>query len=235
MISPVPARPATIGLGLHPRPRKIAAEWVEAFRSLPVANVSDCMARMAGGGPRLRPMRAGGPMVGPALTVRTRPGDNLMVHKAIDLAEPGDIIVVDAGGDLTNAIIGEIMLRHAASRGVAGFVIDGAIRDSDVLRRDPLPVYAAGVTHRGPYKDGPGEVNATVSVGGMIVAPGDLMIGDADGVLCVPFDHVEALHGLATAKRDAETGELAAIARGTLDRSWVNAALQRLGVPMPGT
>src|SRR5688500_228029 len=99
------------------------------FRNLPVANVSDVMSRMTAGGPRLRPLHAGGSMAGPALTVKTRPGDNLMIHKALLMAEPGDVIVVDAGGDLTTAIVGELMLSYAIAKGAAGIVINGAVRD----------------------------------------------------------------------------------------------------------
>ncbi len=108
-----------------------------------------------------------------------------MIHKAIALAQPGDVIVVDGGGDLTNALIGEIMVSYAATRGIAGFVIDGAIRDVDMIRAGTFPVYAAGVTHRGPYKDGPGEINVPIAIDGMVIQPGDLIVGDADGVLCV--------------------------------------------------
>jgi regulator of RNase E activity RraA len=219
----------TIGFRIAPRPRKVDAGVVAKFKALPLANVSDCMWRMAAGGPRLRPMHGGGAMAGPALTVKTRPGDNLMVHKAIDLAEPGDVIVVDAGGDLTTAIIGELMVTHAATRGVAGIVIDGAIRDSAVLRAGRFPVFAAGVTHRGPYKDGPGEINVRIALGGMVIAPGDLMLGDDDGLLCVPFEEVETVYAQARAKSEAEEKQRAAIKAGTADRAWVDAALKRLG------
>ena len=122
-----------LGFRIKHRDRQVPAELVDRFRKLPAATVSDVMARMVAGGARLRPMHGGGVMAGVALTVKTRPGDNLMVHKAIDIAAPGDVIVVDAGGDLTNALIGEIMSSHAAARGVAGFVIDGAIRDAAVI------------------------------------------------------------------------------------------------------
>lgn len=90
------------------------------FRDLPVANISDAMSRTNAGGARLRPLHAGGPIAGPALTVKTRPGDNLMVHKALLVAEPGDVIVVDAGGDLTTALVGELMLSCAIARGCRG-------------------------------------------------------------------------------------------------------------------
>lgn len=221
---------SNIGFRIARRARKVAPELVARARALPVANISDVMARMSAGGPRLRPMHAGGVMAGPAFTVRTRPGDNLMVHKALDLAEPGDVIVVDAGGDLTNAIIGEIMVTYAARRGLAGMVIDGAIRDSAALRAGDFPVFAAGVTHRGPYKDGPGEINVPVALGGMLVAPGDLVVGDVDGLLCLPFDHAAAILDAAEAKNAAEEKTLAALRTGApQDRAWVDAALRRLG------
>lgn len=210
--------------------RIVPSALLENFRGVPIANVSDVMSRMAAGGPTLRPMHGGGPLVGPALTVKTRPGDNLMIHKAIDIAEPGDVIVVDAGGDLTNALIGELMVAHAMKRGVGGFVINGAVRDSAALRAGNLPIFAAGVTHRGPYKNGPGEINLPIAIAGMVVAPGDIMLGDDDGVLCVPFDDAETVLASAKAKHLAEEAQMAAILAGTSDRSsYTDAALARLG------
>ena len=128
------------GFEIHARQRAVSKELVEKFRQVPVANVSDCMSRMTAGGARLRPMHDGTPLAGPALTVRTRPGDNLLVHKALSMAQSGDVIVVDAGGDLTNAIIGEIMTTYAESRGIAGIIINGAIRDCGTIRRSAFPV-----------------------------------------------------------------------------------------------
>ena len=222
-----------IGFEIFPRKRAVSAELVEKFRTLPVANISDCMSRMAAGGARLRPMHDGSLMAGPALTVRTRPGDNLMVHKALGLAQPGDVIVVDAGGDLTNAIIGEIMTSYAASRGIGGIIINGAIRDSGAIRRSAFPVYAAGVTHRGPYKDGPGVINGTVALDGMTIEPGDLILGDEDGLLCIPFDQAEDIYQQAAAKHAAEEVTMADIAAGKLDTSWVDARLRTLGCALP--
>ena len=211
------------------RARAVGPDVVARFRELPVANVSDSMSRMTAGGPRLRPMHAGGVLAGPALTVKTRPGDNLMVHKAIGLAEPGDVLVVDAGGDLTNAIIGELMIAQMVKRGLGGIVINGAIRDSAAIRAGAYPVFAAGVTHRGPYKDGPGEIKVPVAIDSMVVAPGDLVVGDDDGLLCVPYDQVEQVHAAAAAKHAAEEKQMAAIEAGAHDASWVDAALKRLG------
>jgi len=222
----------TIGFRILGRRRKAGAGHVERFRALPVANVSDCMSRLSAGGARLRPMHAGGVMAGPALTVRTASGDNLMIHKAIDIAEPGDVIVVDGNGDLTNALIGELMLAHAVARGVGGFVINGAVRDADAFPRRNLPVYAAGVTHRGPYKNGPGEINVAVAIDGMVIEPGDLVLGDGDGVLAVPFDHLEQVCRDAEAKKAAEDRQMAEIESGSSDRAWVDETLKRLGCEM---
>lgn len=223
------------GFRILNREQTPAPELVEAFAQLPVANVSDSMHRMAAAGPTLRPMHASGGMAGAALTVRCRPGDNLMLHKAIDMAQPGDVIVCDAGGDLTNALMGELMLAYAVKRGVAGFVLNGAIRDVDAFVATNLPTFAAGVTHRGPYKDGPGEINVPISMGGMVIHPGDIMIGDSDGVLAVPLADAADILAKTEAKQDAETRQMKAIAEGTNDRTWVDKALRAAGCAFPET
>ncbi|SHN16590.1 RraA family protein [Roseibium suaedae] len=222
-----------IGFRINNRAKAAPKELVDAFARLPVANVSDAMSRMTAAGPALRPMHASGGMAGVALTVKTRPGDNLMLHKAIDMAVPGDVIVVDAGGDLTNALMGELMLAYAVKKGVSGFVLNCAIRDADAFVHTNLPTFAAGVTHRGPYKDGPGEINVPIAIDGMVVEPGDIMIGDSDGVLCIPFADAEETLAKTQAKQDAETKQMRAIAEGTNDRSWVDAALKKLGCCFP--
>lgn len=222
----------THGLRILKRQRAVDLAIARQYLDVPVANVSDCMARMTAGGARLRPMHSSGRMAGPALTVKARPGDNLMVHKALMLAQPGDVIVVDAGGDLTNALIGEIMVGDAMLKQLGGIVINGAIRDADEIRRLNFPVFAAGVTHRGPYKDGPGEINVPIAIDGMVIAPGDLVIGDGDGLLCVPFDDAEALLQAAHQKQAIEARMVAGIADGSYDRSWVDATLARLGCPI---
>ncbi|MBM6583905.1 RraA family protein [Microvirga sp. BT689] len=219
----------TIGFKVLPRQRKVNADVVQQFRELPVANVSDVMSRMTAAGPRLRPLHAGGILAGPALTVKTRPGDNLMVHKALQIAESGDVIVVDAGGDLTNAIIGELMLAHAEKIGLAGIVINGAVRDYGYIRTHEFPVFAAGVTHRGPYKDGPGEINVPIAIDGMVVEPGDLIIGDDDGLLCVPFGDTSTIYVDAKAKQAAEAKTMAATQEGNVSKPWVDETLKRLG------
>ena len=221
----------TIGFRILPKAAaRAGSDLVARFRVIPVANVSDSMFRMTAGGPLLRPMHAGGVLAGPAFTVKIRPGDNLMLHKALDLAEPGDIIVVDGGGDLTNALIGEMMVTHAECRGLGGIVVNGAIRDAAALRAGAFPVFAAGVSHRGPYKDGPGEINVPIALGGMVIHPGDLMLGDDDGLLCVPLAEAETVYRAAKAKQELEERQLAEIRAGRSDRAWVDAELHRRGV-----
>lgn len=206
---------------------------VERFAAVPVAIVSDNMNRMFAGGADLRPMHAceggGGGLAGSALTVLTRPGDNLVIHKAIDVAEPGDVIVVDAGGDTTSAVVGELIARHAQVRGVAGFVINGAIRDLDAFRSGSFPIFATGVTHRGPYKDGPGEIGVPVSIGGMVIHSGDIVIGDADGVLAVPRDGAGDILKAAEAQQAKEAETLRQIESSAWDRRWVDELLKARG------
>jgi regulator of RNase E activity RraA len=218
-----------IGFRILQRPRAVSADIAARFAKLPVANISDSMARMTAAGPRLRPMHAGGVLVGPAFTVKSRPGDNLMLHKALDLAQAGDVIVCDGGGDLTNSLIGEIMLSIAIKKKLGGVVINGSIRDSAWVSTSSFPVFAAGVSHRGPYKDGPGEINVAIAIDGMVIEPGDLIIGDDDGLLCVPYDQCADVLAATEMKQAAEVKTMADIAAGTLDRSWVDASLKRLG------
>jgi regulator of RNase E activity RraA len=217
------------GFTLQDCPAGPDRETLLAYRDLAVANISDAMSRGTGTS-ALRPMHRTRRILGRAYTVRTRPGDNLMVHKAIDAAEPGDVIVVDAGGDMSNAIIGEIMAGWAARRGLAGFVIDGAIRDSETLAAGDFPVYARGVAHRGPYKDGPGAINVPVTVDGMVVLPGDLLVGDADGLLAIRPQEAPAIAARVRAIAASEAKILQDIERGALDRAWVDAALKARGV-----
>jgi regulator of RNase E activity RraA len=219
-----------IGCRILSRTRAVDLSIAREFLSLPVANVSDCMSRLTSGGAAMRPMHARPPrMAGPAFTVKTRPGDNLFFLKALELAKPGDIIVVDGGGDLTNALAGEMMVADAHQLGLGGFVINGAIRDADGVRAGNFPVFAVGVTHRGPYKDGPGEINVPVAINGMVIEPGDLVLGDADGTLCVPFDEVTQVLAAARKRQQMEQRIAEQILTGTLDRGWIDARLREIG------
>lgn len=208
---------------------RVSPDLVRRFAALPTANVSDNMLRITASGARIRPYHAGGVMAGPAFTVKSRPGDNLMLHKALDLAQPGDVVIVDAGGDIANSLFGELMAAHAEARKLGGIVLNGAIRDCASIRQSRFPVFAAGVTHRGPYKDGPGEINVPIAIDGMVVEPGDLLLGDDDGVVCVPKAAAEAIYAASKAKHESEEKMLAAIRAGTSDRTWVDERLKEQG------
>lgn len=220
---------SNIGFRILPFPKKPPQRMIAALRGIVTAYLSDNMQRLHSVAAEIRPYHNGAKLVGPALTVKVPPGDNLMVHKAIDIARPGDVIVVDAGGVTVQAIIGEIMASLAASRKVGGMVIDGAIRDADTISRMRFPVYARGVTHRGPYKNGPGEINIPVAVGGLVVSPGDIVVGDADGLVAVPQDLASHVIALARAQAAKEAAVLADIRRGRLDRAWVDKLLREKG------
>lgn len=132
-------------------------------------------------------------LLGPAFTIRVPEGDNLMLHKTMDLAEPGDIIVIDAGGATQRAILGELMLTYCKIRGIGGILLDGCIRDAEAIAEMDIAVYAKGVTPNGPYKNGPGEINVPVVIGGKVVNPGDIIVGDADGIIIIKPEDADAL------------------------------------------
>ena len=210
-------------------PKRPDPRLVAELAKMVTPHLSDSMERLYAGGPQLRPMHREGKLAGPAYTVKTTPGDNLLVHKALDAAQKGDVIVVDAGGICENAIIGELMMSRARQRGVAGIVIWGAIRDSAEIGAGTYPVYASGVTHRGPYKNGPGEINVPISMGGMAVNPGDIIVGDADGLVAVPQEQAERILASAKSILEKETAAMKQIVSGTVDRSWVDKALKEKG------
>ena len=210
-------------------PKRPDPRLVAELGKMVTPHLSDSMERLYAGGHQLRPMHKEGKLYGPAFTVRTAAGDNLLVHKALDTAQKGDVIVVDAGGICENAIIGELMMSRARQRGVAGIVIWGAIRDSAEIAAGTYPVYAAGVTHRGPYKNGPGEINVPINMGGMAVNPGDIIIGDADGLVAIPQEQAERILKSAQGILAKETAAMKEIEAGTVDRSWVDKALREKG------
>ena len=193
---------------------------LEALRGVATSLLSDNMARLSGS-VGLTAFHRPRPMAGTAVTVRTRGGDNFAIHRAFDFCRPGDVLVIDGGGDLSQALMGDIMASFAESLGVQGLVIDGAIRDVGSIRGRDFPVYARGVTHRGPYKNGPGEINVPVTVGGMVVQPGDVVVGDEDGVLAISPMEARAVLQAAQVQGEREAAALQAIAAGKFDRSWV--------------
>jgi RraA family protein len=161
-------------------------------------------------------------VVGPACTVRVFPGDNLMVHASLDVAAPGDIVVVDAGGSSMNAVLGDLVSTKARHRGLGGFVVDGFVRDLPGILELEFPVFARGVTPIGPLHRGPGEVNYAIQCGGIVVHPGDIIVGDLNGVVVVPQEIAVNLLGRLRERRTIESEYVAAVARGQFSNKWVD-------------
>lgn len=182
----------------------LTPELKERLWALPSANIGDAMGRLGVMDPAIHPVWSGARCVGTAHTIWTRAGDNKYVHEALATVQPGDIIVISGQADESRALIGELIGGRARIRGVEGFVIDGAVRDAPGLEEYRMPVFARAVTAAGPYKNGPGVVGATIAVGGVPVNPGDIIVGDADGVVVIPRQHAGAVVAAAEAKRDAE-------------------------------
>ena len=202
---------------------------VEAFRDLPVANIDDCMNRTAAVDGKIRPLNKA-KLLGPAFTVKVPEGDNLMFHKAMDMARPGDVIVIDAGGDEKRAVFGALMINYCKVRGLGGVIIDGAVRDLDELSEMDFPVYARAITPNGPYKNGPGEIGTTIAFGGKVVRPGDIIVGDADGIVVIRPEEAQELAEKARKVLDMENGILDKILNeGTYIRPWVDEKLKALG------
>jgi regulator of RNase E activity RraA len=189
-------------------------DLLRRFAALPTANIGDVMDRLGILDSRISPVWPGARLVGPAFTVWTRSGDNQAVHRALTVARPGDVIVVNGGADESRALIGDIMGARAKTRGIAGFVLDGATRDASGLAAIGMPVFARAVTPAGPYKNGPGYLGRTIAVGGVAVKPGDIVVGDEDGVIVVPRDGAADVAAAAEAVLTAED-ERRAEARGT--------------------
>lgn len=221
------------GYRIGPRGDGPPAELVAAFRDIPVAVAGDCMGRSIGT-IGLQPYHGSLATVlcGPAFTVRVRPGDNLMIHKALAMVEPGDVLVVDGGGDLTQALVGGLMRTTAIARKLGGLVIDGALRDRLEWAEDGMPIFARGHTHRGPSKDGPGEINVPIACAGLVVNPGDLILGDADGVVAIPAADVAQLLVATRAHLLKEAKIRAANAAGTNDPERFNVLLRAKGLPV---
>jgi len=198
---------------------KPPAELIEAFRQAPTSIISDNLARLAGS-VGLKQFHRAGRLVGTAFTIKTRPGDNLAIHRALEMVGPGDVLVVDGGGDETRALVGEIMKNIAQWRGAAGYVIDGAIRDVAAFAADDFPCFARSVIHRGPYKSGPGEINVPVSIGGCVISPGDIVVGDEDGVVSFSQGAAPALLETVKAQVAREEATLLSIREGRYQGSY---------------
>jgi len=221
------------GYRINPREAGPSADIVAAYREIPVAAISDAIGRSVGTiGLQRYHGKLGEVLCGPAVTVRVRPGDNLMIHKALMMAQPGDVLVIDGGADVTQALMGGLMRTTCMARRLAGLVIDGAIRDLVEWAEDGMPIFARGHTHRGPSKEGPGEINVPVACAGMAVMPGDLIIGDADGVVAVPAVEAEAVLARARSGLEREARVRETNRTGTADPERFDAVLRAKGLPV---
>lgn len=199
---------------------------VQALGKYPTSNLDDAMARLSAISPAIRALNAS-PLCGTALTVRLPAGDNLLFLKAIELAQPGDVLVVDAGGCEEHSLFGEILSLECRLRGVAGIVADGYVRDLDAIAAmTDFAVYARGSNPNGPYKNGPGEIGTAVQIGGRVVRAGDIVVGDADGVVIIPPAEAEDVLAGVRAVQQREERLLMQLRRGELpQRAWVEEKL----------
>lgn len=197
-----------IGNRIYTNIRRADKEMIEKFRGIPSSNVGDQMNRLFCMQGYMKCYSKGRAMLGTAFTVKVPEGDNVFIHRAMDLCKPGDIIIVDGHGCESRALMGEMMLTLAEQMGIEGFVVDGAVRDVDCLEHLNISLYAKAVTPQGPYKNGPGEINVPVSCGGIVVFPGDIIIGDGDGICVVPKDEAWKVVDLSRKKVEGETATL---------------------------
>lgn len=205
------------------------ASLIEAFRGIPSSNIGDIMYRLYNMQSNIKAYNPRIPLLGTAFTVKAPEGDNMFFHVALEMAQPGDIIVVDAGGSSERSLCGEMMFNEAMNKGIAGFIINGCIRDTDCLDRLDFPVYATGVTPQGPWKNGPGEINVPVCCGGQVVYPGDILAGDPDGVVVVHPEDAAEVAALAREKFEKEQHRLQQYRDGqvgTQSEKWIRSAIE---------
>jgi RraA family protein len=225
---------------LHPGPGfrinldfpRLAADLMAEFADFPTPDISDLLNRLYAVDPAIVPLTSPHHrLCGPACTVKVFPGDNLMVHKSLDVARPGDVVVIDSGRSGTNAVLGDLVSTKAKHRGLAGFVVDGLIRDlPDILDLD-FPVFARGTTPIGPLHRGPGEINYPICCGGVVVNPGDLIVADAAGVVVVPREIAVELLERLRSHQQANADYLASVKRGEFSNQWVDRLLNEHGCP----
>jgi regulator of RNase E activity RraA len=207
---------------------------VERFRGIPSSNINDTMNRLYNTNSTIKLLNGVSPMLGTTITVKAPLGDNAMFHRAMDIALPGDVIVVDGGGCEERSLAGEIMMTYSAKRGIAGWVVDGALRDLDGAMRCPIPIYGRCITPQGPYRNGPGEINVPVCCGGVVVLPGDIAVGDGDGVVFIRKEDAPLIIEEALEKFASETKKLKKYAESGLqgdghESTWKN-AVEKMGV-----
>jgi len=218
-----------LGFRILPSPPRLDAALLNAYRGLASSNVADAMGRFNFMDPGIQ-SRSGLPLCGLAVTVNARPGDNLMVHKALQIAEPGDVVVVATGGNTTSAVFGELMCSTAMAQRLGGIVVDGAIRDADGITALQFPAYSRYLCPGSCDKDGPGEINIPISCGGTVVQAGDIVVGDRDGIAVVPRAHAAEVLDLVRHLMKKEEQRVAEIQSGTVFKPEIDDALRSKGV-----
>jgi RraA family protein len=203
------------------------------FRHFPSPDISDLLNRLYAVDPQIRCLTGAHHTVcGPACTVKVFPGDNLMVHKSLDILKPGDVVIVDAGGSSMNAVLGDLVSTKAKHRGAQGFVIDGLVRDLPTIVDLNFPVFARGTTPIGPLHRGPGEINYSICCGGVVVNPGDLIVGDSMGVVVVPRQIAEELLHRLQSHAEANEAYFQSVKKGDFSNAWVDRLLAELDCPL---
>ncbi len=211
-------------------------EVIRSFRELMektgclTGNVGDCVGRAAAMSAEIRSLSPGMKVVGPALTVKVSPGDNLMIHKAVTLAKPGDVMVIDGGGVMSVALLGALIVRTAIKGGLRGMIIDGSVRDAAEIRELGFPLFAKGINPNGPEKEGPGEISFPISCGGRIVNPGDIIVADDDGVVVVPREAGVKVLKEVQAVIDREAKRVREIEAGMITRPGLDETLKAKGL-----
>jgi len=218
-----------LGFRILPSPPRLDAALLRRFHGLATPNLADAMGRFNFMDAGIQ-SRTDLPLCGLAVPVNARPADNLMIRKAVQVAAPGDIVVVNTCGNTTSAVFGELMCNTAVAARLGGIVVDGAIRDVEGLTRLGFPAFSRAVCAGGCDKDGPGEINVPISCGGTVVMAGDIVVGDRDGVVVVPRANAEEVLSLVAALVQRETKRVAEIKAGGLFRAEIDESLRRHGV-----
>ena len=213
---------------------RVPADIVAQAAQYQPAILADVAGRRGALHGRIKALRPRMKFAGTAFTVEVRPGDNLMIHAAMALARPGEVLVIDGKGDQTSALMGTIMMTACRQLGLAAVVIDGAVRDSLEIDEIDYPVFSAGTNPNGPTKQAGGRIGHPVSVGGVTVNPGDFICGDGDGVVVVEREKIESLLPLAAHKVAAEAKRIAQIKEGKTSAPWLNESLVAAGVLQAG-
>ncbi len=204
-----------------------------AFARFATPDISDLLNRLYSVDPAIRCLTSDQHcLCGPVCTVKVFPGDNLMVHKALDVAQPGDIVVVDASGSTMNAVLGDLVCTKAKHRELAGFIVDGLIRDLPGILPLDFPVFARGTTPVGPLHRGPGEINYAICCGGIVVNPGDIVVADAAGIVVIPQDIAPELLERLKSHEASNAAYLAAVSRGEFSNQWVDRLLEEHECPI---